>query len=226
MCSIGYSAWVFSSSRRMDRRYGHACMRRTGQAISTRYLALGLMTKFKRATDITPEEYELQVKMWLESVGRELDSFSAAHREILSGTDGDYEIDVVVRFKALGGVQFKMLVECKKHKNSIKRELVQALHQKQQSLGANKAILVSTSAFQDGAIAFARAHGIALVRLMSGIVMYIQGSKNNDAPVPYIPADVEPYAGLLYSPKDGLTPEGFNSHKNLALERYLYGFGP
>lgn len=184
------------------------------------------MTKFERVSDITPEEYELQVKMWLESVAQELDSFSAVHREVLSGADGEYEIDVVVRFKALGGVQFKTLVECKKHKNPIKRELVQALHQKQQSLGANKAMLVSTSAFQDGAVEFAKAHGIALVRLLSGVALYIQGSKRNDAPVPHIPDDVEPYAGLLYSPEDGLIPEGFNSHKNLALERFFRGLGP
>ncbi|HRL28581.1 MAG TPA: restriction endonuclease [Alcaligenes sp.] len=98
------------------------------------------MTKFKHASNITPEEYELQVKMWLESVGHELDSFLAVHREVLTGADGEYEVDVVVRFKALGGVQFKTLVECKKHKNPIKRELVQALRQKQLSLGANKAI--------------------------------------------------------------------------------------
>lgn len=184
------------------------------------------MAKFGRTSDITPEEYELQVKMWLESVGHELDSFSADHREILSGADGEYEIDIVVRFKALGGVQFKTLVECKKHKNSIKRELVQALYQKQQSLGANKAILVSTSAFQDGSIEFAKTHGIALIRLISGIAMYIQGSKSNCAPTPHIPADVDPYAGLLYSPKEGLIPEGFNSHKNIALQRYLYGPEP
>jgi restriction system protein len=183
------------------------------------------MGSFKRASEITPEEYELQVKMWLESVGQELDEFSAIHREVLRGADGEYEIDVVVRFKALGGVQFKALVECKKHKNPIKRELVQALHQKQLSLGANKAILVSTSAFQDGAVAFAKAHGIALVRLMSGAALYIQGSKSNDAPIPHIPADVDPYAGLLYSPEDDLIPEGFNSHKNMALERFL-GLGP
>jgi restriction system protein len=184
------------------------------------------MTKFKRASEITPEEYELQVKTWLESVGQKLDSFSAIHREVLSSADGEYEIDVVVRFKVLGGIQFKTLVECKKHKNPIKRELVQALHQKQLSLGANKAILVSTSAFQDGAIEFAKVHGIALVRLMSGAAHYIQGSKSNDAPIPYIPADVDPYAGLLYSPEEGLIPEGFSSHKNIALERFLQWHGP
>jgi restriction system protein len=145
------------------------------------------MTKFRRASEITPEEYELQVKMWLESVAGELDSFSANHREVLSSADGEYEIDVVVRFKALGGVQFKTLVECKKHKNSIKRELVQALHQKQHSLGANKAILVSTSDFQNGAVEFAKAHGVALVRLLGGAALYIRGSKNNDAPIHRFP---------------------------------------
>ncbi len=56
--------------------------------------------------------------------------------------------------------------------------------------------------------------------------MYIQGSsQRSSAPIPYIPADVDPYAGLLYSPQEGLIPEGFNSHNNLALERYLNGPG-
>ncbi|MDH4910194.1 restriction endonuclease [Xanthomonas axonopodis pv. ricini] len=107
----------------------------------------------------------------------------------------------------------------------IRPSLVQALHQKQQSLGANKAILFSTSAFQEGAVEFARAHGIALVRLVSGVAMYIQGSKNNNTYIAHIPDNVDPYAGLLYSPEDGLIPEGFNSHMNLALERYLHGPG-
>lgn len=71
------------------------------------------MRRFKRTSNITPEEYELQVKMWLESVGHELDSFSAAHREILSGADGEYEIDVVVRFKALGGVSSRCSLSVK-----------------------------------------------------------------------------------------------------------------
>ncbi|MGH8050533.1 MAG: restriction endonuclease [Arenimonas sp.] len=183
------------------------------------------MKHFQSVSNITPEEYEIQVKKWFESCGDELNLFSVTHREILSGTDGDYEIDVVVRFKALGGVHFKTLVECKKHKNPIKRELVQILHQKQQSLGANKAILVSTSAFQEGAIEFARTHGIALIRLVNGAAMYIQGSLRSDAPIPHIPSDVDPFAGLLYSPEDGLIVEGFNSHNNVALERFLHEHG-
>lgn len=183
------------------------------------------MSNFKRVSEITPEEYELQVKKWLESAGHELSDFSAVHREVLSGADGEYEIDVVVRFKALQGIQFKTLVECKKHKNPIKRELVQALHQKQLSLGANKAILVSTSNFQEGAIDFAKAHGIALVRLISGVALYIYGAKNDDAPIPQIPSDVDSYAGLFYSPEPDMIPEGFNSYKNLALIRF-FELGP
>jgi hypothetical protein len=48
-------------------------------------------------------------------------------------------------------MDFLMLVEAKRHKNPIKRELVQVLHSKLRSVGAHKAAMIAprpTSAAQ------------------------------------------------------------------------------
>jgi hypothetical protein len=65
-------------------------------------------------------------------------------------------------------MDFLIVVEAKLHSNPIKRELVQILQSKAQSVGAHKAVMVSTAAFQSGAIAFATTHRIALVRMTEG----------------------------------------------------------
>jgi hypothetical protein len=59
-------------------------------------------------------------------------------------------------------------LEAKRHKNPIKRDLVQILHSKAQSVGAHKAVMIATAPFQRGAIEFAKAHGIALVLVSEG----------------------------------------------------------
>lgn len=124
-------------------------------------------TAERREQTLTPEQFELGVKEMLDAAAGQLDSFEARHRELLPGTDGSYEIDITVRFHALG-VQFLVLVECKYRKASIKREVIQVLHDRLRSTGAHKAILFSTSPFQSGAVAYARKHGIALVRIARG----------------------------------------------------------
>lgn len=85
----------------------------------------------------------------------------------IKGNDGTYDFDVTVRFE-FGGMAFTVLVEAKQHKNPIKRELVQVLHQKLQSVGAQKAAMISTAPYQAGALEFARQHGIALATLTEG----------------------------------------------------------
>ena len=185
------------------------------------------MPKFRIAHEITPEDFELQVKAWIESTGVNLDSFSVTHREKIDGPDGSYEIDIVVRFSLFSGASFLMRVDCKKYKNSIKRELVQALRQKQISLGADKAMLVSTSDFQSGAIAFSQSHGIALVRLVSGVAMYIRGSMRNEASFEPAPDDADPYAGILYPTTQGLLIQPFSSQCNYGFIDFIKGInGP
>jgi restriction system protein len=177
--------------------------------------------RFPRVSELTPARFELQVKEWLQSVAAPLQSFSAVHQEQLQGVDGEYNIDVTARFNALAGASFLLLVECKMHKNPIKREVVQTLHSKQQSVGAQKAMVVSTSAFQSGAIEYAAQHGIALVQITSGSAAYIQASTSGARAVP---ESAEDYAGLFYGPNpDGqlIYPELVTSRCNGPLGSFL-----
>lgn len=116
---------------------------------------------------LTPAEFELEVKQMLDATGLGLKDFRTVHQELIRGVDGDYAIDVTGRFSALG-VDFLLLVECKYHKENIKRDTVLELHSKIQSTGAQKGILFSTSGFQSGAIEFAKAHRIALIQVSDG----------------------------------------------------------
>ena len=46
--------------------------------------------------------------------------------EVVSGSDGNYEFDVTVRFSALGA-DYLTVIKCKHYKNRVEREKVQAL---------------------------------------------------------------------------------------------------
>ncbi len=84
---------------------------------------------------------------------------------------GEYDIDATVRFR-VAGADFLVLIEAKLHRNPIKREIVQILHSKVVSVGAQKGVIVSTAPFQSGALDFALEHGIALVALTEGRFTY------------------------------------------------------
>jgi hypothetical protein len=114
---------------------------------------------------ITPKEFELRVKRYIElSAEGRLEEFSVVHRDHLSSPDGNYEIDITARFRALQ-VAFLVLIECKYYSHPIKRDIVQVLYAKIESTGAQKGILFSASPFQKGAIHYAKRHGIALAQL-------------------------------------------------------------
>jgi hypothetical protein len=93
------------------------------------------------------------------------------NHEVIRCVDGEYNFDATRRYE-LAGMAFLTLVEAKMHKNPIKRETVKVLHQKLLSVGAHKAVLVSTAPFQAGALAFAVTHGIALVTVTEGRFTY------------------------------------------------------
>ncbi len=125
-------------------------------------------TKFPEETTApTFEQFEKLVRDILNKYGASLDSFVTRHRENFAEPDGTFEIDVTARFKALGA-DFLVLVECKHHKNPIKRGMVQELHDKMQSIVAQKGMLFASTGFQSGAIKYARTHHIALVRVADG----------------------------------------------------------
>lgn len=118
----------------------------------------------KKNMNITPKEFEQYVKDWFDSEGINLKSYKSTLNNNASADDGTYEIDIDITYDALG-VEFRILVECKKHSNNIKREVLQVLHQKIQSIGAHKGIICSTSDFQSGALEYAKKHGIACIKV-------------------------------------------------------------
>jgi restriction system protein len=180
------------------------------------------MLKVKKNTKITSVQFELEVKKYLESTAGKLRQFQTEHRESIDGHDGTYEIDIAARFRIFGA-DFLVIVECKHHKNSIKREHVQVLHAKQVTLGAQKAMLFSTSGFQEGAVEYAIQHGIALVRLASGETSYFARSAN---PTP-LPDSLPAYVGWLIAQHDGATDGVSYSlvdpQQPDALNKFLFG---
>lgn len=121
---------------------------------------------------MTPVEFEIFVRRYLEEEGGDLKDFRTQHLENLEGPDGDYIIDVTARFEALGA-EFLVLIECKRYTSDpVEREEVQALNQKKDSISAHKAMMFTTSMFRKGAIEFAAAHRIALIRITANEVNY------------------------------------------------------
>jgi restriction system protein len=129
------------------------------------------MTKYPRS-HLSPEDFKLFAKRTLDAESSGLHEYRSKHREIIPGADGQYEIDITVRFSALGA-DYLTLIECKYYKNAVKREQVQALQMKIQSVGAHKGIIFAAKGFQSGATQFAESHGIALVQVMDGRSSYL-----------------------------------------------------
>lgn len=96
--------------------------------------------------------------------------------------DGTYDFDATVRSE-MAGITFLVLVEAKRHKDPIRREHVQVLHSKLQSVGPQKAVMISTAPYQSGAVTYARTHGIALVTVTGGRFTY-QTKAAMDVPYP------------------------------------------
>ncbi len=144
--------------------------------------------------EITPKEFELLVKEYLDNLGKELKSFTSTHDTYLKRTDGEYQIDIFAEFEYLG-VDFKILVECKRHKSNIKREVVQLLYDKLRTTGAHKGIIFSTSNFQQGAHIFAEEHGIALIRVIEGRYTYFTKSLDSQQFNPPPWADIPKFVG-------------------------------
>ena len=144
------------------------------------------MSDFLLPVSLTPEEFEREVKAILERSGATLRSFVAKQRERVAASDGEYEIDVTVRFEALGA-DFLVLVECKHQRRAVEREVVQILADRIRAVGAHKGMLFTTASFQSGALEYARAHGIALVRVADGSSLYMTRSYGGRAqPPPWV----------------------------------------
>lgn len=136
--------------------------------------------------DLTPEQFELEVKKIIETLGSKLTNFESKHLEKIQGMDGEYEVDITARFEAFGS-NFLVLIECKKYKSPVKRDVVQVLSDRIHSTGAHKGMIFTTSGFQRGAIEYAQKHGISLVQFTKGGISYKTRSAFQDAsPSPWL----------------------------------------
>jgi restriction system protein len=87
---------------------------------------------------LTPKQFEEEVEKLLNKLGSgRLAEFRTQRLETIQTADGDYEIDITARFEVLQ-VNFLVLVECKHHKNPIKRSVVQILRDNLRASGAHK----------------------------------------------------------------------------------------
>nr|WP_315252954.1 restriction endonuclease [uncultured Duganella sp.] len=118
--------------------------------------------------NISPSEFEQHVRDLLSSAGGELSEFSVSRLEHIEGAGGEYEIDVIARLTIFEAADLIVLVECKHHKNPIKRDVVMVLESKLRDTKAHKGMIFATCDFQSGALEFARTHRIATVRVTDG----------------------------------------------------------
>lgn len=156
-----------------------------------------------RRTGIEGAEFERVVAEILQELSKSLQNCRIENQELIKAADGQYRIDVTVRFDQLGA-QFLVLVECKDHSRPVEREDVQVLADKVRAAGAQKGMLFSTNGFQRGAVEYARNHGIALVRVIEGALTYETRALPVDGQRPGPPpwANIPPFVGQLISLAD------------------------
>lgn len=170
---------------------------------------------------LTPIEFERHVRAMLDALGHSILEYKSEHRDMIQGVDGEYEIDVSARFEFLG-MNFLVLVECKHYKNSVKRETLQALHDKMRSVGAQKCALFTTSGFQSGALKYAEVHKIATVKVVDGRSMYFTKSMGADLIEPPPWANIPVVSGWLI---DGNHNSVVSADHGEFLERFLFSGG-
>ncbi len=157
--------------------------------------------------DITPEQFECQVHDWLKASADELKSFTVIHSHTLEGDSGEYEIDVMAEFEVFGGALIKVLVECKRYKNPVKRDIIMILESKIRDSDAHKGMVFSTLGFQKGAIEFAQQRGMATIAIQHGHTNYFTRAEGTGpvSPPPWV--KLSAYIGWFMT----LTDEGNRS---------------
>ena len=157
---------------------------------------------------ISPTEFEVFCMELLKNYATEeqLKDFNIEHNKKQEAPDGTYQLDIFASFTALD-VEVKMLCECKQYTSPVKRERVELLEGRLQSLGIHKGILLSTSGFQSGAIQYAKAHGIALIQVFDHSCQKYSHSAgpnievDENDPLKYIEDHWPPYRAICFSHK-------------------------
>lgn len=166
---------------------------------------------FVQTVEITPKEFEIQVKDWLQRNSDELMNFRITNLKKVEGAGGEYEIDAVAEFEVLGGASIIVLVECKYYKSPIKRDTIMILDAKVRDTGSHKGIIFTTSSFQSGALKYAEKNGIATVIVQDGQAAYETKSfSTNSTPPSWYPN--YKYIGWMTT----INEEGNESHHLIA----------
>lgn len=148
--------------------------------------------------EISPEDYERQVSDWLKHAGESLEEFEIYHQKKQLGSSGEYSLDGLAHFQIFQGARISVVIECKKHKRPVERDVVLTLHSKLRDIGAHKAMIFSTAGFQRGALEYASEHGIATIVFVDGKLTYM--TKSAETPPGSIwPLDLPLYAGFILS---------------------------
>ncbi len=128
---------------------------------------------------LTPKEFELSVKEFINDSGSDLIDMTVKHSEVLNGSDGDYEIDVVAEIVMFAGAQVTFIIECKHWTRPVTRDAVILLKHKVDKLG-HKGLLFSSSGFQSGAFKVAKENKIALIQQVTEGWDYLEKSQSKD----------------------------------------------
>ena len=154
--------------------------------------------------DISPGDFEKLVLEWLRrSAEHQRQTITTEHLGVAYGDGGQYRIDVLVTFSALGGASFVVLVECKHQARPVEREDVMVLESKLRDVSAQKGILFSTSGFQSGALEFAASKHIATVTVVQGEWLYETRAAGGRPPKPPPWVHVDPHAGIRMTKTQG-----------------------
>ncbi len=151
----------------------------------------------RELAEVTPREYEDQVCAWL-SQATAPNRIDWKSRVVTPGRGGNYEIDVVGEMSLLRGAQIRILVECKRWRRRVDRDVILAHTQKLRNTASHKGFIFSTSGFQRGAIEAATEAGIATLTFEDGNARYETRSMGS----PHEPSDWRPfprYAAYLMS---------------------------
>ena len=116
-------------------------------------------------------EYELFVRSVYECLNRAdgLSDVQIQHDVKLIGAAGiEHQIDVFWTFK-IGGVDYKVAVECKDYNSHVSKEKIEAFHSILHDIGNIHGIFASKMGFQSGAILYAQKYGIQLMEIRKPI---------------------------------------------------------
>lgn len=146
-----------------------------------------------KVCSMNDHEFELFCVEQLREVAKKeaLKDFQITHNKKVERYDGNYQIDIFLTCSILGG-EIKIICECKHYKAKVKREKVEVLYSRIQSLGMNKGIMLSSSGFQSGAIQFAKEHGIELIQVFD----YDFSVLAHGAGLEYEPVETDPFLYL------------------------------